>query len=965
MSLLSVTAAQIIAWFLDTDLVPASGMLLLCFLMFVGWYGRVKPGVLAMAPIFLAFKYYFANPIHSLAVKTREITRLLIFSLALVPLGVMAETPGATPRTIRVVLDNAYAPYSFQSDEGKLQGILVDQWQAWEKETGIKAEIHAMDWDEALRRMRAGEFDVIDSIVQTAERQDYFDFTPAYTTIEASIYFRKDISGITDLASLKGFPVGVKTGDQHIDKLKANGVTTVILFQNNDAIIKAAKEHTINVFVVDDPSALYLLNKMGIEAEFRHSAPIFRDELRRAVRKGDVATLRTVSEGFAAIEPGELKQIDEKWFGRTINRYGRYLTYVGYAAGVAMLLIAALVGWNRTLRKRVLQRTAALGETEQRFRQIAENIREVFWLTTADLSNTLYISPAYEVVWGRSRESLYREPRSFFAAIHSEDRPHVIAIIERDREQGFEVEYRVVRPDGSIRWIWDRGFPIRDESGRFYRVAGIAEDITDRKLAEDRLRLVVDTIPAMVFTALPDGSVDFVNQRWLQYLGLALEDVQGWNWGPTIHPEDRARSINHWRSTIAAGQSAENELRVRRADGVYRWILGRFVPLRDESGQIIKWYGVSTDIDDRKRAEDALRRSEDRIRLIIDTIPTMAWSVRPDGIVDFLNQRWMDYTGLSLEQYVEAPTGPIHPADIPRVIERWLAQMAVGEGYDDEMRLRGADGEYRRFLVRTAPLHDEQGRIVKWYGVSIDIEDRQRAEEKLKATSEQLRALSARLQSAREEEGTRIAREIHDELGSALTSLKWDLEGMEKILSGPKPGPDLESMKKKAQTMTRLVDSTIDVVRRISAEMRPSVLDDLGLVPAIEWHAGLFRDRTGIAVDCDFPLDDVDLNQEQSTAVFRIFQEALTNVLRHSRATRVEVTMVERDDAFVLTIRDNGRGITEEEKSGQASIGLLGMRERAHLIGGEIEITGIAGEGTTVTVRIPLLAPGVHSETGN
>src|SRR6267143_6822277 len=116
----------------------------------------------------------------------------------------------------------------------------------------------------------------------------------------------------------------------------------------------------------------------------------------------------------------------------------------------------------------------------------------------------------------------------------------------------------------------------------------MTKDISIGSLAEDRLRLVVDTIPAMVFTALPDGSVDFVNQRWLQYLGLSLEDVLGWGWGPTIHPEDRARSIDHWRSTMAAGQSAENELRVRRADGVYRWILGRFVPLRDGPGTIVK-----------------------------------------------------------------------------------------------------------------------------------------------------------------------------------------------------------------------------------------------------------------------------------------------------------------------------------------------------------------------------------------
>src|ERR1700719_798784 len=218
--------------------------------------------------------------------------RLALLMLALVSPVAVAQTAVETPRTIRVVMDNAYAPYSFQSGDRKLQGILVDQWQAWEKKTGIKVEIHPLDWGEALRRMRAGEFDVIDSIVETPERRDYFDFTPAYTPIEASIFFRNDISGITDIASLKGFPVGVEAGDQHIDRLKANAVTTVIPFQNYDAMIKAAKQHKINVFVVDGPSALYLLNKMGIEAEFRHSVPIFRDELRRAVRKGDAATVR-------------------------------------------------------------------------------------------------------------------------------------------------------------------------------------------------------------------------------------------------------------------------------------------------------------------------------------------------------------------------------------------------------------------------------------------------------------------------------------------------------------------------------------------------------------------------------------------------------------------------------------------------------------------------------------------------
>jgi ABC-type amino acid transport substrate-binding protein len=193
----------------------------------------------------------------------RPCVPFLILSLALVSPRVVAQTAVETPRTIRVVMDNAYAPYAFQSNEGQLQGILIDQWQEWEKKTGIKAELHAMDWGEALQRMRAGEFDVIDCIVETAERRDYFDFTSAYATIEASIFFRNEIAGITDLASLQGFPVGVKVGDQHIDRLKENGVSTVILFQNNDAIVEAAKQHKISVFLVDALSALYLYEQNG------------------------------------------------------------------------------------------------------------------------------------------------------------------------------------------------------------------------------------------------------------------------------------------------------------------------------------------------------------------------------------------------------------------------------------------------------------------------------------------------------------------------------------------------------------------------------------------------------------------------------------------------------------------------------------------------------------------------------
>src|SRR5947209_3369621 len=236
---------------------------------------------------------------------------------------------------------------------------------------------------------------------------------------------------------------------------------------------------------------------------------------------------------------------------------------------------------------------------------------------------------------------------------------------------------------------------------------------------EERLRLIIDTIPTIVWRKLPDGSADFLNRNFREYTGLSLEDGLGWGWMNAFHPDDRL--MEEWRAALAAGKPFEKEARLRRADGQYRWFLIRAVPLRDEQGNIANWYGTSSDIEDLKKAED-------HVRLIIDTLPTMVWTVQPDGAVDFVNQRSLDYTGLSLEEQIEDPTRAVHPEDLPRVMEKWLADMAAGEPSEDEMRLRRADGEYRWFLVRTAPLRDEQGNVIKWYGLSIDIEDRKRAE---------------------------------------------------------------------------------------------------------------------------------------------------------------------------------------------------------------------------------------------
>ena len=219
----------------------------------------------------------------------------------------------------------------------------------------------------------------------------------------------------------------------------------------------------------------------------------------------------------------------------------------------------------------------------------------------------------------------------------------------------------------------------------------------------------------------------------------------------------------------------------------------------------------------------------------------------------------------------------------------------------------------------------------------------------LQDSQEQLRNLTVYLQSVREQERTNIAREIHDELAQALTALKMDVSWLDHRL--PR---DPESLIEKTKSMNNLMDSTIQTVKRISAELRPGILDDLGLVAALEWQAEEFQNRTGIICHVTVDPQDLTVDQERSTAIFRISQETLTNVARHAHATNVAVGLKERAGRLTLRVRDNGTGITEEQIYDPKSFGLIGIRERVHPWGGKVSIKGIPGKGTTILVSVGL-----------
>jgi PAS domain S-box-containing protein len=304
----------------------------------------------------------------------------------------------------------------------------------------------------------------------------------------------------------------------------------------------------------------------------------------------------------------------------------------------------------------------------------------------------------------------------------------------------FELEMRTLRFDGVYRWHRRLRVPIRDQAGDVVRWYGVGYDIEDRKRAEEavvaserKFKLITDTILALAWSARLDGSVDFFNQHYIDYVGLPSEQLHDWGWTAAVHPDDLTGLAEMWRAIMASGKAGEAEARLRRHDGQYRWFLLRANPLRDEAGNIVKWYGVNTDIEDRKRAEQAIAASERNLKLTIDTIPALAWSSSPDGSAEFVNKHYQDFAGLSLEQLQGLGwTTAVHPDDQSGLTVAWKSMLASGQGGEIEARLRRHDGEYRRLLFRTNPLRDENGNIVKWYGINTDIEDRKRAEEQLR-----------------------------------------------------------------------------------------------------------------------------------------------------------------------------------------------------------------------------------------
>lgn len=641
--------------------------------------------------------------------------------------------------------------------------------------------------------------------------------------------------------------------------------------------------------------------------------------------------------------------------------------------------------------------------SERRFRELLENVELVAILLDTD-GRVIFCNDYLLKLTGYQQSDLLGA--DWFARFVPENRPDVRQLFLEGLRTGSLVKHfenPILTRNGELRTIAWNNTLLRKPSGEMIGTASIGEDITDRKRNEVLLNgqkqvlemmamgapldetlntlisvieaqsagmlcsiLVLDAdgerlrhaaapnLPPTLIAALDDerigpnagscGTAAFTRET------VIVEDVlTDPLWQNYRHLAEQHKFRACWSTPIISAQQA---------------VLGTFdayfpkpiAPNEHHERLLAIARHTAAVCISRKREEDALLASEERYRTLFETAPNSV-RVFDEGLrLIMANQQAVKLFGYDRTSEIigMAARDFVAPEDWERGREIVQQVLETGRMVVYETTGLRKDGSSFALESRLTKIVGEQGKPQAFLSVSTDITERKQAELALKTSAEQLRALSARIHSAREEEGTRIAREIHDELGGAMTGLKWDLEALDRSLTKGRPPNGSGRLRERIAGMTALIEGTIDIVRRISSDLRPGVLDDLGLPAAIDWQATQFQSRTGISYHADSTLETVKLSRSGATAVFRIFQEILTNVLRHAQAKNIFVGLEEHDNFLDLRVRDDGRGITEGEKSNRHSLGLLGMRERALLVGGEVSIIGDHLKGTTIHVRVPL-----------
>lgn len=538
--------------------------------------------------------------------------------------------------------------------------------------------------------------------------------------------------------------------------------------------------------------------------------------------------------------------------------------------------------------------------------------------------------------------------------------PDDLAIVQQRFEKllaGFEdtSEYRVMINDNEIHYFSDHTLPVRDRlDGKVVRLYGAIQDITSNRKAEEKVYLMQHAIDSsnngIVITGLADTdyAIIYTNEAFLRMTGYSMQELLGHNCRILQNNDRNQPDIAELRIALQSNRDAYAILRNYRKDGSLFWNEVYISPMRDKQGRITHYVGVQNDVTHRIEMENALSKSEARLRSIFNNVFDGIIIIDKNGVIESLNppvERLFGYSaeeliGHNINKLMPEPDKSRHASYLTNYLSGGKAKII---GFGREVSGLRKDGSIFPMELGVSEFNVDQRRF--FIGTIHDITERKQAEEAL-------RDLSSHLETAREDERTRIAREVHDELGSILTALKMDLSWLNKQLAA-----DLIKCHEKAAVMNRHLDDAIQTVRKIVENLRPSILDHLGLLAVIDWKIDEFKQQTGMQCVLTLPENNIIMDENQNIAVFRIMQEALTNIALYSKATQITLDVETTANSLMMKITDNGCGMTKAQMHQPGKYGILGMHERARHFGGEVSIVSNPGKGTTLVLNMPLKSP--------
>jgi PAS domain S-box-containing protein len=487
-----------------------------------------------------------------------------------------------------------------------------------------------------------------------------------------------------------------------------------------------------------------------------------------------------------------------------------------------------------------------------------------------------------------------------------------------------------------------------------------------------RQSLYLNAVQAAIIGTDLSGGVTYWNRFAEGLYGWAAAEVIGRNiMEVTVSSETEDEARKHMASVLAGNRWA-GEFRVRCKDGNFVSAFGTLSPVLDEGATAVGVVGVSQDLRRLKEAEGALRRSEEEFRAFANSLPELCWMIDGDGEILWRNERWYEYTGTTPQQREGRGGESVHdPEILPSVLERWEESRQSGSAFEMEFPLRGADGMYRWFLTRIRPVRDHAGKVTRWYGTATNIDEQrqllrnlseardqlekrvmERTAELHRAT-ESLRELSARLLRMRDDEQRRLARELHDSVGQLLVAI-----GMNLAMVSSEANKLTPATAKCVAENAELVDEASREIRTISHLLHPPLLDEAGLASALKWYTEGFAQRSRIEVHLEIPPDLRRLTHDTEITIFRVVQECLTNIHRHSGSDTARIRLQTQDNLLTLEVKDHGKGMPEEKvrsfaRSRGVGVGFSGMRERLRQLGGTLEIRSDQ-DGTVVKAVLPI-----------